>query len=474
MIIESFSPDFFSRFDLSNKSLLTKIFATCCLVLLANLIKLSLHDYIGVGTPFLIYFGFVMICGRFIGFWYAIACLLVCGVTAAIYFIIPVEGYVFSAAIKLLIYFIEGFFISLVTNNVRKTLNLAKLANRNFKLLISNSRDGLARISKDGKLLYISTAVELLTGFTKEELQTQNFDIFPEDTDRKEVAEKFLHILTQPEKSVRIVHRYKNKQGAIKWMETILTNHLEVEGIHAVIANFRDVTDRIEAETRKNDFVGIAAHEIKNPMTVVKINAELLESSLEKNDPELAKKTVDAIRRNTKKVFQLLDEMQNFSGFEAALLHLNYSEFYLQAAIENSIATLKAGYPNEVIVEGNETISVKADRHRIEQVITNLLTNAAKYSIGTSPISIAYYTNNNELILTVTDKGMGIPEREIALLFTKFHRVKTTHNKAKGYGLGLYICAEIIKAHKGKIGVKSKEGTGSQFWISLPLDIQNP
>ncbi|CAN5830460.1 hypothetical protein BH10BAC2_BH10BAC2_21650 [soil metagenome] len=469
MIVENLTTAHYSRLDISNRSAPFKTTATVVLIIAANLIKYYLKDYVGAGTPFLVYFGFIMLCGRFIGFWYGMMCTIACGITAAIFFMLPYEAFTLSSVIKLLIYGIEGFFIALLSNGFRKTLIAVSIASNNFKMLISKSQDGLARISKEGKILYISPLIETITGLKQEALKSGGFDIFPEETDRQEVAARFLKVISEPLQSVTFTHRYKNKQGETRWMETIFTNHLNVIGIHAIIANFRDVTERVEAETRKNDFMGIAAHEIKNPITAVTLNAGVQQMALEDNDYALAKKCNIVIQENTKKVSRLLGELMDFSGFESALLNLQFSSFDVCGVINSSIETFSAGYKNEVVVQGDATTVINADRSRIEQVIVNLLSNAAKYSAAGSIVTVNCAVADSNITISIIDKGMGIPERELGLLFNKFHRVRSTHNKTKGYGLGLYICAEIIKAHKGKIGVESKEGEGSVFWFSLPL-----
>jgi PAS domain S-box-containing protein len=473
MVVETPTPEYYSKVDISNRSMPFKIAVTIALIALANLITFALQNFIGLGTSFLIYFGFIMLCGRFIGFWHSIICMIACGLIASVFFVIPYESFSISAAVKMLIYGIEGLFIVYFTDGIRKSLNAATLANNNFKMLISKSQDGLARLSKDGKILYISPSIENITGFNEYGLATQGFDIFPEEADRQEVTANFLKIINEPGQSVTFIHRYKNKKRERRWMETIFTNHLDIKGIHAVTANFRDVTERIEAEERKKDFMGIAAHEVKNPMTVVKLNAELQQIALENNNYQLVKKFNIVIQENTKKVFHLLEELMNFSGFESALLDLNFTKFNLRMAIDSAIVTFSASYKNEVRKEGELSTIVYGDRYRLEQVLVNLLSNAAKYSPDGSVITVNCCEAGNDTKVSIIDKGIGIPEKEIALLFNKFHRVRTTHNKTKGYGLGLYICAEIIKAHKGKIGVESKEHEGSVFWFSLPLSAES-
>ena len=468
MILDGFNIKQFSNFDISNKSLILKISATIALIAIANVIKFSLREYIGDGVPFLIFFTFIILTGFFIGFWYAVTCTLIFGIVGDMYFMLPYGAIYQPEVIKLCIFFIEGICISALSNAFRKTLRETQKAKDNFKLLISKSNDGLARISENGKILYLSPSVQAITGYTKEELESGGFNIFPEEKDRDVIVTEFFKVLREEKNGILFTHRYKNAEGEIRWMETIFTNYLQVEGLNAIIVNFRDVTERVEADIRKNDFVGVAAHEIRNPLSVIGLSSGLLNEATKTNDSALIIKVSEIIRANVNKVVTLIDELMNFSSFESSLKNLHCTNFCIDVAVKNSIAAFNSNYKNTVLRTGETMLEVCADRIRIEQVIVNFLSNASKYSDAHADIILQSTVDGECVTIAITDKGVGIPEKEIDLLFNKFHRVKANNVKAKGYGLGLYICAEIIKAHNGKIGVQSKINEGSRFWFSLP------
>jgi len=473
MIIGDIERNRFASLEISERSFLVKMTATIIGIIIITLFKLSFKDYLGEGVPFLLFFIVILYCGRFVGLWYGVFCTVVCGLIGYSYFMAPSGRLGLDTFIKLCVFIAEGICIAVFSNGFRENLKAVKTANENFKLLISKSSDGLARISKEGKILFATPSVETITGYTKTHLESKSFDIFPDESDRNEVSMQFLKVLHKEETATTFTHRYKNAKGEIRWMETVFTNYLNVKGINAIVANFRDVTDKVEAEIRKNDFIGIAAHEIKNPFSVIRLNLGLINDAIEKEDVSLLKNINEPITRNINKIVRLLDELMDFSSFEASLNSLHLSLFNIDLAIKNSISIFKGSYKNEITITGDTMIKVYGDRLRIEQVLINLLSNAAKYSNDHSVITIECSTNKKYLTITVIDTGMGIAEKEQSQLFNKLHRVKTSHNKTKGYGLGLYICSEIIKVHKGVIGVQSKPGVGSRFWFSLPLNASN-
>ena len=114
-------------------------------------------------------------------------------------------------------------------------------------------------------------------------------------------------------------------------------------------------------------------------------------------------------------------------------------------------------------------LQITGDKNRPEQVITNLLTNAAKYSAGKDKIILRSEVVDQHLKISVQDFGEGIPENKLPFIFDRFYRVNENHNDISGLGLGLYICSEIVKAHHGKVGVDSQVGSGSTFWFSIPI-----
>lgn len=179
----------------------------------------------------------------------------------------------------------------------------------------------------------------------------------------------------------------------------------------------------------------------------------------------------DQIDRLINLVSQLLD----VSKIEAGGLKLNKSIFRLDDLVKETIDELEENIPNhKVITNLQRRLRVRADRDRVQQVLINLLTNAAKYSPDADKIVVKGKVNkNNEVIISVKDYGMGIPRKHQGKIFEKFFRVYEGRDRTfPGLGMGLHIAWDIIKKHKGKIWFESEPNKGSTFYFSLPLIIK--
>lgn len=458
----------YNQFDVSKRPVWQKSLITISLLCVANFIKYLLRDYIGHSTPFLLYFGFIMLCGRFIGFWYAIASTLVFAIIATIYFLIPYKGFTLAAFLKIGIYLLEGYFIAALANGLRQRLEALQISEVNFSTLISKSKDGLAKFAANGNIIYMSPSIESITGMSRLALASNNFNIFRSENDRKLVAEKFLEVVSHPGKSTVVIHPYLNQEKISRWMETIFTNCLNVPGVNAVVANYRDVTERVEADIRKSDFIGVISHEVKNPLTVIQFIAEMQNVSLDQNDMEQLRQSNALLKTSAQKMAVLLNDLLNYAGFEASLLNLRITPVVISEIINSVLVNFCAMHSNAVLVSGDVSVTAYMDAARVEQVMLNLLANAAKYSPSGSDIRLHCVLAADVLTMEIVDQGNGIPLHEQDNLFNKFYRVPGEH-EVKGFGLGLYICAKIVKAHNGKIGVKSKPGEGSLFWFSIPV-----
>lgn len=124
---------------------------------------------------------------------------------------------------------------------------------------------------------------------------------------------------------------------------------------------------------------------------------------------------------------------------------------------------------HRIILEADADVTVYGDRHRLEQVINNLLVNGIKYSPDADQIIVQVKKQSDSVVVSVADFGIGIPEDKVQYIFDRFFRVQESSTNFSGLGLGLFISAEIVKRHGGDIGVKSEIGKGSQFWFTLPL-----
>lgn len=223
-----------------------------------------------------------------------------------------------------------------------------------------------------------------------------------------------------------------------------------------------------ENQERKDEFIGIASHELQTPLTTVKGYIDLL-SIMEHIQPQ--KQYVQKAQDSLKKLENLIKDLLDVSKMQSGQLELNITEFEMDILLDETIAALQMITPShEIIRKGKiNNLLIHADRQRIEQVLINLLSNAIKYSPGEKEVFVYSDINESELIINVRDFGKGVPLEEQSNVFERFYRAKELSVHVSGFGLGLYICRDIIKRHDGRIGVESR-AKGSVFYFSLPLN----
>ena len=245
-----------------------------------------------------------------------------------------------------------------------------------------------------------------------------------------------------------------------------VTDHGSDE-ISTLIKVFNNLMTQIrENEKKKDEFIGIASHELKTPLTSIKGYLELL-NELEDKHPN--KLFVQKARENVDKLERLIKDLLDVSKIQSGQLQLNMKEFDMDELINETIASFQMIVSTHRIEKADcDKEIVLADRQRIEQVLVNLLSNAIKYSPGENRIVVSCRKAGTELIVKVKDFGIGIPEEEQENIFKRFYRTKDMSVHISGFGLGLYICRDIITRHHGKIWVE-KENKGSSFYFSLPL-----
>jgi two-component system sensor histidine kinase VicK len=235
-----------------------------------------------------------------------------------------------------------------------------------------------------------------------------------------------------------------------------------------------DITERKQDEQRKNDFISMVSHELKTPITSLKGYLQLLEKRAQKSDDAFTTGALNKSLRQVTKMTSMINGFLNMSRLESGKIHIDKSLFdmagLVKEAEEESLASITS---HQVVFAPVEPTPVIADRDKIGQVITNLINNAVKYSPQDSIINVACVTVNNMAMLSVQDQGIGIAPDNIEHLFDRFYRVESKDTKSiAGFGIGLYICKEIIDRHKGTIAVKSEVGKGSTFYFTLPVEVK--
>jgi two-component system phosphate regulon sensor histidine kinase PhoR len=245
----------------------------------------------------------------------------------------------------------------------------------------------------------------------------------------------------------------------------------DAEGnVIAGIGTFMDVTNRRKAIQQKDDFISVASHELRTPVTALKASLQLLDKMKDRPTTEMTSKLIQQANKSMNKMSALIEDLLNATNMTEGQLQLKKSWFNLYELIHECCADAGADKLFDVTIEGDPTISIYADEHKIEQVIINFISNAVKYAAESKEIIIVMAAIGSDIKVSVTDKGPGIPAAKLPYLFDRYYRVATSGAQYSGLGLGLYICSQIIYKHGGKIGADSEFGQGSTFWFTLPVN----
>lgn len=249
-------------------------------------------------------------------------------------------------------------------------------------------------------------------------------------------------------------------------------SHVAVTGkdeISALSLEFNSLMDQIvKSNQKKDEFIGVASHELKTPLTSIKAYLQMLQA-VEKEQPKLT--YVQKAEENVNKLHKLILDLLDVSKIQAGQLQLEMVKFNIDEVINECILDAQMTTTRHTITRRDNFTDqiVYADKHRIEQVITNFLSNAIKYSPKGKDIIVETTKNDSEIIVKVQDSGMGIGTSEHQKIFDRFYRANEEAVGISGFGLGLYICSQIIKRHRGKIWVESEKGKGAAFYFSIPL-----
>jgi len=258
--------------------------------------------------------------------------------------------------------------------------------------------------------------------------------------------------------------------GKQRWIRSVgkpVTDEKSGKYITGVMA---DITEQKMDEIRKNDFIAMVSHELKTPLTSMKGYIQLLLRKLMAHEDDFILGALEKANTQVEKMTDMVNGFLNISRLESGKIHINLQVFDLAMLIkeaeEEALTTIAT---HVVIFEPVETLFIKADRDKIGQVIHNLISNAVKYSPAGSTINVACISADGSAHISVKDHGMGIKPNDLPKIFDRYYRVEDNHMfSISGFGIGLYLCSEIIHRHYGEIKAESEFGKGSTFSFSLP------
>jgi PAS domain S-box-containing protein len=359
-----------------------------------------------------------------------------------------------------------------------------------LKAIIDYSADGILIVDKDCIIMGFNPAFARLTGWAVEELRGQNcyealkFQTREGTYDNVQCGAncpiRLGTYANTPDLECRSEVMLITKDGEKRDVEltysVILSSHREILG---GIIGARDVTARKEAEELQSTFLSVISHELQTPIAIIKGYAGLFADADTEIKPEQVREKMQIIQEESERLSKLVDNLLYASRLQAGGIELGRAPVDMPSLIKRVVQKMK-GVSKQHSLQvrlPEELPAVLADYDKIQQVLVNLIENAIKYSPKGGSIVIEAEPTSTEVVVSVTDQGIGVPTSERQRIFDRFSRLDSRYvRERKGAGLGLYICKAIIEAHGGRIwveptiGVEPSDMGGSRFSFSLPRE----
>ncbi|WP_134087745.1 ATP-binding protein [Olivibacter sp. XZL3] len=279
---------------------------------------------------------------------------------------------------------------------------------------------------------------------------------------------KSLYTAGALEEDIRIVL----PSGAIRWIcvnaQACFSESISQSYVAGCVT---DITNRKTVEQHKDEFISVASHELKTPVTSIKAYAQLLQQQFQQDPTKINFQILSKLGKQTDRLVKLIYDLLDTTKVMDGQLRLHIEKVDLNPIIADYVSELQSlTEEHDLFFEAGSIHAALADKDRVGQVLMNLVSNAIKYSPAGGRIKISTTMTENDYVrISVADEGKGIAEDQKAKIFGRFYRATDSHKLGlPSLGLGLYICAAIVKQHQGHIGLESKEGMGSVFYFDLP------
>ena len=376
-----------------------------------------------------------------------------------------------------------GNVIGLVSVNrditaARRAEEMQQASEKRFRAMIENSADAIALVDMQGAVVYASPSTERMLGYAPEELLGRLLFEFIHPDDLTRVVTVFAGILGEPGRSLTVEYRLRHKDGSWRWMEGSGTNLLHDPAVGAIVGNHRDITERHlveeereQLERRKDDFISMASHELKTPVTSIKAFTQVLKRQFEKEQRQEPVQYLARMDVQIDKLTKLISDLLDISKISAGQLEFTEERFDFDQFLREIVEDVQdTSTKHRISVSGSAKREIVADKDRLGQVFINLLTNAIKYSPNADKVIVEVSAGQDEVTVSVRDFGLGISREHQAHIFERFYRVNDSKDRTfPGLGIGLYISSEIVRRHGGRLWVESVEGQGATFYVALPF-----
>ncbi len=345
-----------------------------------------------------------------------------------------------------------------------------RLSENRYRRLFEASRDGILIVDPcTGIITDANSSMTELLGYNHEQLLGQELWHIGLLQDReaalealRELREK--HVLRYETVLLHIT------EGQRRVLE-IVCNLYQENGHDVIQCNIRDITERKELEQRKDEFISMASHELKTPVTSLKGFLTLLQRRLTTQGEEKGLHYLARMDAQVHRLTTLINDLLDLSKMQTGQLVYREERFAVDALVQEIVENVQGTtQTHHLRLEGQAQAEMFGDRDRIGQVLINLLNNAIKYSPQADTVLVHVSQDHNQAHVSIQDFGIGIAKEHQHKVFERFYQVTDSAGKTyPGLGLGLYISCQIVKRHGGQLWVESEKGEGATFHVTLPL-----
>ncbi|MEI7498456.1 MAG: ATP-binding protein [Candidatus Falkowbacteria bacterium] len=364
-----------------------------------------------------------------------------------------------------------------ILSDIAEEKDKTQLEKDKFALIISSIGDGVLVVDESGKILIFNHAAEQISGFVGQEIIGKPFEkffILLDDTtgQRVEIIREVLHDrqIRYLSNQAALIHCDGRRIPIADSAAPILDAHGEIAGCIMV---FRDATKEREIDRQKNEFVSVASHQLRTPLTSIKWYLEmLLDGDMGRLNPD-QKEALTLLTESNERLIDLVNRLLNVSRIEAGKVKLDPKPSNLPEIIKTIIIEDKAmaeKYEVKMVAKIEKLPIIELDPGLIREVISNLITNAIKYTPANGKVTVRAKIENDQVLVSVADSGIGIPQADQVKIFRKFYRATNAVAKeTEGTGMGLCVAKSIVELSGGKIWFESIENQGTTFYFTLPV-----
>jgi two-component system sensor histidine kinase VicK len=349
--------------------------------------------------------------------------------------------------------------------------DLIEESEERFRTMAEDTDMLIALADENSNGVYFNKAWERLTGKSMTELLNNGWAELVHPEDRVKWIDTYSTAFKN-KASLSGEFRIRSKDGDYRWLYAKIPARYRSDGTFiGYISSCTDITELKEDELRKNDFIGMVSHELKTPLTSITGLIQITNAKLKNSEDVFLKNAMEKAGVQLKKMANMINGFLNMSRLESGKIMIDKQRFNLDDLLRETISEMQLVVSSHLIhFQPCDPVEVDADRDKIGSVVTNLLSNAVKYSPNSNSIEVKCHIEGDMAQVSVRDEGIGLNQQDTDKIFDRYHRIVTDHTKnISGFGIGLYLSAEIIERHKGRIWVESQIGTGSTFYFSLPV-----